>query len=218
MILFAPGGSKGVVYGDPPHPNRAEFPYEASCTYQGMLIYIENKPGSVRSGTDKDGKPWSVTMLAGYGEFADTLGMDGDPVDVFVGPDATAPTAYVIHQKYPGTAVADEDKVVLGVRSRKEAEQLYRAHYNRGGFLDGVTPWPVAELREHLRKHGLNGGRLDRPKRVRVLIKATEHLCPPHRVGATIHMGAPLTTERARKVAERLTAESIQAQPSTWPW
>src|SRR5947207_473209 len=36
---------------------------------QGLEISIENAAGSTRSGTDKSGKEWSVTMPAAYGYF-----------------------------------------------------------------------------------------------------------------------------------------------------
>lgn len=164
-----------VEYGPPPSPNRKKWPYQGTCEFQGLRILVENLPGSYREGKGPDGKPWRVKMQAGYGEFADTLGNDGDPVDVFVGPDPDAPVAYVVHQKFPGTEVYDEDKVVLGCRTLAEARRLYLAHYDQPGFFGGVTPWPVAELRAFLRKHP-EVERLDSPARVRDLVKADDQL------------------------------------------
>jgi len=137
-----------------------------------MDINVENLPGSVRKGVDSDGKPWAITMKAAYGEFAATLGNDGDPVDVYVGPDPDAPFAYVIHQKVPSTQVFDEDKVIVGCKSLTEARALYMAHYNKPGFWGGATRWPIHELRAFLKTRKARGERLDKPIVVRRLIKA----------------------------------------------
>jgi len=161
-----------VVLGPPPEPNRKRYPYEGTIDFQGMRILVENAKGSTRSGVTPDGTRWETTMRAHYGEFADTVGMDGDPVDVFVGRDAGAPVAYVVHQKHPGTQVPDEDKVILGCRTAAEAQKLYRAHYDRGGFFHGITPWPVAELAAELKRRRAEGERLDRPPAVRMMVKA----------------------------------------------
>ena len=153
--------------GPPPSPNRDPYPFTGSLIYQGIPILVEQRKGETRSGTAKDGTRWSVTMAAHYGEFADTLGTDGDAVDVYVGPVPDAPYAYVVHQKVPGTEVHDEDKVILGVNTAAEAEALYRAHYDRPGFWGGLTRWPLAELRQALLDHRYHGKRLDTPAWVR---------------------------------------------------
>ncbi len=166
------GGSlQGVVYGPPPVPNRKKWPYQATAVFQGMRINIENKVGSTRRGVDRDGKKWAITMKAAYGEFVDTLGSDGDPVDVYIGPHAESPWAYVVHQKFPRTQVHDEDKVLLGCRTLTEARELYLAHYDKPGFWGGATRWPITELREYLRRRAARGKRLDKPIVVRALIK-----------------------------------------------
>jgi hypothetical protein len=54
---------------------------------QGMDISIENKKGSVRSGTDKNGKAWSQKMGWDYGYIRGTVGKDKDHVDCFLGPN-----------------------------------------------------------------------------------------------------------------------------------
>lgn len=160
-----------VKLGPPPTPNRRAEPYQGTIDYQGIPIAVENAVGSTRRGVDPQGKPWATKLTAHYGEFTDTVGVDGDPVDVFVGPDADAPMAYVVHRKWPGTEVYDEDKVVLGVRTGLEAEALFRANYNAPGNIGGVTPWPVEELRAYLAANGKRGERLDQPRRVRLLLR-----------------------------------------------
>lgn len=132
--------------GPPPTPNRSPNPYQGSCTVQGIPIYLENLAGTFRKG-----KGWRCLMVHHYGEVPGTLGTDGDPVDVFVGPDPEAPTAYVIHQVTRGDGVYDECKVMLGFPSEAEARRGYLACYTPGMDLIGkVTAWPVELLRRWL--------------------------------------------------------------------
>lgn len=171
LEVLRKGAPRALELGPPPAHTSGGHPYQGSLVFAGMPIYVENARGSVRRGTAPDGRAWATTMTAHYGEFADTLGVDGDPVDVFVGPDPDAPMAYVIHRKHPGTEVYDEDKVVVGCRSAKEAEALFRANYDLPGNLGGTTPWPVEELRDYLAHPAHHGKRLDQPKRVRLILR-----------------------------------------------
>jgi hypothetical protein len=142
------------VVGPPPSPNRAEFPFQASLSHQGILIYVENMPGTTRSGTGTDGRRWSVKMRVPYGEIPNTIGADGDPIDVFVGPDPMAPTVFVFHQKHfqsteeqvEGTY--DEDKVMLGFKSEAEALRCYRSHFTMPVLAPGITTMSILDFRE----------------------------------------------------------------------
>ena len=69
--------------------------------FQGLLISVENVKGSVRSGTDRDGHPWRIRMANDYGYVRGSLGVDGDNVDCYLGPERDAPTAYIVHQQCP---------------------------------------------------------------------------------------------------------------------
>ena len=158
-----------VVLGPPPTPNRREYPYVGTATFQGIDVLIETKRGEVRKGAD-----WAITFLHHYGEVPGTVGLDNDPIDVYLGPYADAPTAYVVHQKHPRTQALDEDKVMLGFPSQAKAERAYRTQYDKGGFYAGITAWPVEELRAWFKDPKNHGRRLDRPKRVRILLGRTE--------------------------------------------
>lgn len=131
-------------------------------TFQGLSIHIEHDVGDTRSGVDGDGKPWSVRMGHAYGEIVGTTGADGDPLDVFIGPNAHAPFAYVVQSKLPGEPAFDETKSCLGFNTRAEAEAAFRAAYNRPGFLLSVTTWPMPSFLDMVRRHpALQRGRLD---------------------------------------------------------
>jgi hypothetical protein len=151
----------GIVLGPPPVPQRVDFPYEGTIRFQGIVIYVENAIGSTRSGVDPDGKPWSVTMSAHYGEIPGTVAADGDPLDVYVGPDQNADKAYVIQTQIPGTKKFDEVKVMLGFPSRSAAVRAFYAHYTKPGFMQGITTWPMQDFIRSLGQPRVLRGKMD---------------------------------------------------------
>lgn len=98
----------------------------------GMEMSIENPKGSIRSGVDKDGKPWQNEMKAHYGYILGSKAIDGDNLDVFLTDDAeSALIVFVIDQiNHDGTF--DEHKVLIGPVSEKDARALYLSHYPDG--------------------------------------------------------------------------------------
>lgn len=125
----------------PPQVARDEFPFTGHIGFQGLDIDVENEAGSIRSGHG-----WSTVMLHHYGEIRGTTGVDGDPLDVYVGPDAHSPLAVVVHQNKPDTGEYDEDKVMLGFRTVDEALDAYRNQYDRPGFYGAHTAMPIGRL------------------------------------------------------------------------
>lgn len=151
-----------TILESPPSHNRAEYPFVATIRFAGLpLINVENKKGSERSGVDPDGNPWSVTMPAHYGEFDGTLGVDGDPIDVYVGGNRHAPYAYLVPVARLDTGGYDEDKVFVGFNNLDEVCAAFRAAYNKRGFRFDVTRrMTIPALAEWLRDHGLKGKRI----------------------------------------------------------
>jgi Inorganic Pyrophosphatase len=80
--------------------------------YQGIGICIDRPKGSVMSGTDEKGEPWSRTYEYDYGFIPKTLGGDDDGLDVFVGPDPKAEDAFWAIQTKPDGSF-DEYKCIL---------------------------------------------------------------------------------------------------------
>lgn len=106
--------------------------HTAKLDISGMKIAIENPVGSTRSGVDENGQTWQTQMSAHYGYFEDTLGADGDELDVFVAlgtPHDYDGRVFVISQN-DRHGNFDEHKVILGVTSKTIAIQLYRSHYD----------------------------------------------------------------------------------------
>jgi len=120
--------------------------------FQGLGISIENPQGSIRSGTDKEGKRWESTLQNHYGYILGTKGKDKDHVDAFIGPNPTSERAYVVDQIDPGTGKFDEHKVILGANSQAEAEQIYRQNYAPGWQGKGaVTGMGMKEFKRWVR-------------------------------------------------------------------
>lgn len=84
---------------------------------------------------------------------AGRAGVDGDPVDVFVGPNARAALASVFHMARLGVGGYDEDNIAVGFATREDAERCLRVAYNRPGLFDSAprrltVPELAAWLRE----------------------------------------------------------------------
>ena len=113
-------------------------------TFRGLKINIENEAGSVRKGIGENGKPWKVTMVYDYGEILGSMGVDGDPVDCFIGPNTSAKFVYGIHQtKKDGTGF-DEQKFMLGFNDAMDAKQAYFKSYDEPEhFFTNVEAIPL---------------------------------------------------------------------------
>ena len=97
-------------------------------------ITIEQPQGSVRKGTDADGKKWESKMHNTYGYFRGTEGVDGDHIDVFLSNDIdgwNGRKVYVVDQYNPD-GTFDEHKVMLGFNDMDEAKGDYLANYEKG--------------------------------------------------------------------------------------
>jgi hypothetical protein len=116
--------------------------------FAGFNVSVENKRGSIRSGKDKDGHPWKTFMHFDYGYIRGTEGVDGDHVDVYIGPDEEASKVYIVHQNDPVTGKYDEDKVMMGFPSLHDAKAAYLQQYDRPGFLGKIDVMPIEEFRE----------------------------------------------------------------------
>lgn len=101
--------------------------------FQGLSISIENRKGSIRRG-----KTWQTKMTYDYGYIRKSMGVDGDHVDCFIGPNPNATTAFVIHTQNPRTKKYDEDKVMLGFDSAEQAKKAFLENYDRKDFFQSM--------------------------------------------------------------------------------
>ena len=97
-------------------------------------ITIEQPEGSIRRGTDADGKLWESKMHNTYGYFRGTEGVDGDHIDVFLSNDMdgwNGAQVFVVDQYNPD-GTFDEHKVMLGFNDASDAKNNYLANYEKG--------------------------------------------------------------------------------------
>lgn len=121
-------------------------------SFGGYDFTIENPAGSVRRGTDADGRPWERRMNNTYGYILGRYGKDGDHLDMFINDkadlDSWDGTVYVVDQVRPagetsGHTEFDEHKVMYGFGSEEEARQAYLSNYEEGwqglGAITGIS-------------------------------------------------------------------------------
>ncbi len=145
---MAPGGEFGVLYEEGTVKALLELEDELMkaltgggyVEFQNLPINVENPAGSVRQWTDSTGATGETRMIYAYGEIEGTEGIDGDPIDVFLGPDPKAKEAFIIEQQDPHCGRYDEQKVMLGFSNQSAALSAYQAHYNRTDFAQTITP------------------------------------------------------------------------------
>ena len=145
-----------------PHPTEDEKEsgdYEkGEVTLHGLDIEIENAKGSTRSGTDKDGKAWSIKMPAVYGYFVKVdgqkapKGKDKDEIDVYIGPDAETQTVFVVNQNNMEGGF-DEHKCMIGFPTLEEAVKAYDAAFSGDlgpKLRDSITTVTLDDFKEWL--------------------------------------------------------------------
>ena len=137
---------KAMAFGD---LKKAAYKLHYRTKFQGFDISIENRAGSVRrwydKATDTEGE---TKMVYPYGYIRMTEGVDGDHVDVFIGPDESAARVFVVHQmRAPDFKAYDEDKCMLGFRTAKAAKAAYLQHFDKPGFFGSMTAMPLEEFR-----------------------------------------------------------------------
>ena len=154
--------AKQVRLGPPPKRNRKQWPYQGTINFRGLDILVENKRGTDRVWTDENSNETGRTrMHHHYGEVRRTMGPDGDPVDVFVGPDAGSDVVYIVHQmKRPKYKEYDEDKCMLGFRTAKEAKAAYLKHYDNPKFFGSMTTMSFDDFAKLLRRRDVRGKRI----------------------------------------------------------
>ena len=114
----------------------------------GYDITIENPKGSVRRGTDADGKQWEQEMQNTYGYIRGTEGVDGDHIDVFFSEDPSQGDVFVVDQVNKDGSF-DEHKVMYGFASEEEARKAYLSNYEDGWQgLGAITPVSKEEFKK----------------------------------------------------------------------
>ncbi len=132
---------------------------------QGLDIAIENPQGSSRSGTDENGKSWSVKMAHHYGYVKGTEGADKDQVDIYIGNKPDSNRVFVVNQNNPNTGKFDEHKVMIGFDSEQSAKDGYLASYEKGWKgLGDIVELSMDEFKTKLSKNQFKKAIKNEPK------------------------------------------------------
>lgn len=133
---------------------------KGKVTLKNIPFTIESPKGSFRSGVSPQGVPWKSQLHYTYGYVDNSVGQDGDEIDVFFGPLADTEQdflVYIINQIDPVTKVFDEHKVMFGFSNWTEAKKAYLSCYepNWRGFgsmdqisLRGFSSWVKSKSNE----------------------------------------------------------------------
>lgn len=97
----------------------------------GLDITIEQPKGSIRRGTDANGKQWESEMHNTYGYIRGTEGVDGDHIDVYLSDNPTAGNVFVVDQINKDGSF-DEHKVMYGFPDMESAKRAYLSNYEEG--------------------------------------------------------------------------------------
>lgn len=97
----------------------------------GLDITIEQPKGSIRRGTDANGKQWESEMHNTYGYIRGTESVDGDHIDIFLSDNPTEGNVFVVDQINKDGSF-DEHKVMYGFSDMESARQAYLSNYEEG--------------------------------------------------------------------------------------
>ncbi|WP_276737661.1 hypothetical protein [Prevotella pallens] len=97
----------------------------------GLDITIEQPKGSIRRGTDANGKQWESEMHNTYGYIRGTESVDGDHIDIFLSDNPTEGNVFVVDQINKDGSF-DEHKVMYGFSDMESAKRAYLSNYKEG--------------------------------------------------------------------------------------
>ena len=152
-------------------------------------ITIEQPKGSVRKGTDADGKHWESKMNNTYGYIRGAVGVDGDHIDVFLSNDIdgwNGRKVFVVDQYNPDGSF-DEHKVMLGFNDADEAKSDYLANYENG-WEDGRRIDVSAVNLEDFEKWIASSKRKTKPFGEYSLVKKTDNQGNPLNADGTLKL------------------------------
>lgn len=91
-------------------------------------------------------------MHAHYGRIPNTKGLDGEPLDFYLGDRITRKVFRVSQMKAPDFKKIDEHKYMLGYKDRVSAVRSYLKHYPSKKFMGKVDTMGIESVRSKLRE------------------------------------------------------------------
>jgi len=117
-------------------------------SHYGIDFIIENPKGSIRVGFSIDGGAWKSVLPADYGYIKHTRGMDGDELDMYIGPHLESEQVFVVDQNEIMTGEFDEHKIIFGTNSLNEAIDLYIDGFSDGRGRERIRAITSASMEE----------------------------------------------------------------------
>jgi len=136
-----------------------DYQLQGKIRWKGLMIDIENKKGSYRTGKDADNKSWRTYMNASYGRIRGTsTNHDNEEVDIYYLSNKDVPFVYQIFQNKKTKSgqflnELDEYKYIIGAASEKDAKKLYLSQYDSPKFYGGIKSIPVNEFVSHIKDY-----------------------------------------------------------------
>lgn len=131
-------------YGHPTEAQKEAGNYKKKhISLHGLRIAIETKKGDRR-------RPEWPPMPCDYGDIKGTEGNDGDPVDVFVGPNLNSEFVCVVDQVSKEGSF-DEHKVLFGFDNESDAIACYKKAYTADWKVGPVTTMTVEQFKAWLK-------------------------------------------------------------------
>jgi hypothetical protein len=124
--------------------------------FAGLPIAVEFPAAVRRVIKNRDGKVvYDCVLPNDYGYIESTFGLDGDEIDVIVGPDEKSDAAYCVDMIDLGPDVAqrqNEQKILIGFPDREFATEAFLGMYPES-FMGRMIEMPVQALIEKLAFH-----------------------------------------------------------------
>ena len=114
--------------------------------FQGLPITIENDEGSIRNWKNESGETGQVEMFYRYGYINNTVGIDNEEIDCFIGKNPYASNVYVIRLGLDDK----EEKIMLGFDNQDSARDAFLSHYQDQAYLGEITEMPMYLFKETL--------------------------------------------------------------------
>jgi DNA topoisomerase IB len=219
--ILVPGGKGGKHYESEKDVTKALQLEEAlrksirenrKIVFQGLPIIIEQPVGSTRQWKTPEGETGETKFLIAYGYIDGTQGMDGDEIDVFVGPDPSAENVYVIEQQNRNTGTYDEQKCMLGFANEREAEIAYRNHYdNPDEFIICTEVMTSAHFKQWIDNTKPKSGEMGKSE-IRFVLPVEDSLLKAGKVGGKYIRRVPYTDKNGKRRYRYFYAESAIAR------
>lgn len=134
-------------------------PVVRKIDFQGLPISIEVDKNQILNWYDDyENRSGKTKMHYPYGYIRRTNGEDGEQIDVFVGPNKDSKRVFICHQvKGKEFNIPDEDKVMLGFNSPKEAKSAFLVHYDNPKYLGSMTETSIDSFKERFLSKSFQG-------------------------------------------------------------